>query len=182
MDIDSDTGGILVTGNTFPYKELLKNIGFAWKSKKKGWLCLQTSEEVQDAVRRVLGDALVQDYLQQEPSRVSYSKRVDDSDEEMEMPRPRAARKARPIVAPTLAGVKVVLEEEPDPPRRAVTTRLVNAPMAKSQKRAPPLSKVTRQQIYTDEDSFADASIEEFYMEHRPAVEVEVYCPSDDDY
>jgi len=47
-------GAIYVSGNTFPYKELLKNLGGRWNPEEKAW----KFEESLDVVRQSVEDAI----------------------------------------------------------------------------------------------------------------------------
>ena len=72
------SGGLAVTGNTFPLKKLLRNHGFRWVADEKAWVYNEDSMELRREMRQVLGRALAgEDDMpgaERVPSRISYSR------------------------------------------------------------------------------------------------------------
>lgn len=162
VHVEEVDGCLIVSGQTYPIKDALKRLGFRWKGKEKYWKHPAASHLLRVQVAQVLGKSSLEPA---HPSNIHFHAQQDEEED----------------YSPNGVGgqlINVHLEEDdyrPEPARQLPPQR----PRAPPQR--PKVQRPRDDYYYSPEARRAPPSIEELYVDQRPAVRLEVFCPSDDD-
>jgi hypothetical protein len=171
VEVNEINGWLIVTGQTYPFKESLKRLGFRWKQTEKCWAHPAASQLVRAQLDQILGHAANKSATVAAPSHITFSSRHSQNDDHV----PENDANYHDLV-------NVHFVDDDDYTSRPVKnpTRqrpLVQPPPAKSRARAH-IRDIREQRggPWTKR-----GGVEELYVDQRPAVHLEVFCPSDDD-
>jgi len=194
VQVDEEGGGLVVSGQTFPYKEDLKRLGFRWRYAEKCWKHPAASERLKMQVSRILGRP-IHSHVPSEPSHINFHSSAhggdgdsyyandmtgnlvnvhfvdDDPPQTFERPHVQPSR-TRPLRHDH------VLHQ---PRQEHVIQQHAYPPIHNRAQQPPPPMQRYRDDYRHDDDRFHRPRFEELYVDQRPAVHLEVFCPSDDD-
>ena len=193
VQVDEEGGGLVVSGQTFPYKEDLKRLGFRWRYAEKCWKHPAASERLKMQVSRILGRP-IHSHVPSEPSHINFHSSAHGGDGDSYYANDMTGNLVnvhfvdddppqtfeRPHVQPsrTRPHRDHVLHQ---PRQEHVIQQHAYPPIHNRAQQPPPPMQRYRDDYRHDDDRFHRPRFEELYVDQRPAVHLEVFCPSDDD-